>query len=152
MKNKKQKIELELPISIVPTADNNGLIIKDANNIEHFFYNKKDSDEMEYDGWSADVTEDNAKNLADKVREHFDSMSEDEVEEIRQKYFTDKRPKGWVDIEHHLPMMFAIDILQGYSVFKVRDVYGNEFEEKVSDHNSWYYHAKEIGITHWLNE
>lgn len=152
MKNQKQKIELELPIRIVPTADNNGLIIKDANNIEHFFYNQKDSDEMEYDGWSADVKEDNAKSLADKLREHLDSMSEDEIEEIRQKYFTDNRPKGWLSIEEHLPMMKAIDITQGYSVFKVCNTYGFEHESKVSDHNTWYHHAKEIGITHWLNE
>lgn len=91
-------------------------------------------------------------NMLDNLRNHLDSLSEKEIEEIREKYFTDKRPKGWLDIEQHLPMMFAIDILQGYSVFKVRDADGNEFETKVTDHNTWYYHAKEIGITHWLNE
>lgn len=91
-------------------------------------------------------------NMLDNLRNHLDSLSEKEIEEIREKYFTDKRPKGWLDIEQHLPMMFAIDILQGYSVFKVRDADGNEFETKVADHNTWYYHAKEIGITHWLNE
>jgi hypothetical protein len=57
MKNEKQKIKLELPISIVPTANNDGYIIKDATNMEYFFYNKKDSKEMEYDGWSCDITD-----------------------------------------------------------------------------------------------
>jgi hypothetical protein len=68
------------------------------------------------------------------------------------KFFTDKRPKGWLSIEEHLPMMFGVDIAQGYSVFKVRDIEGKEFESMVSDHNVWYYLAKEAGITHWLNE
>lgn len=88
----------------------------------------------------------------DKLRQHLDSMSEEEIKEMREKYFTDKRPKGWLSIEEHLPMMFAVDIMQGYSVFKVRDTNGEEFESIVSDHNTWYHYAKEKGITHWLNE
>ena len=88
----------------------------------------------------------------DKLRQHLDSMSEEEIKEMREKYFTDKRPKGWLSIEEHLPMMFAVDVMQGYSVFKVRDTNGEEFESIVSDHNTWYHYAKEIGITHWLNE
>jgi hypothetical protein len=88
----------------------------------------------------------------DKLRQHLDSMSEEEIKEMREKYFTDKRPKGWLSIEEHLPMMFAVDVRQGYSVFKVRDTNGEEFESIVSDHNTWYHYAKEIGITHWLNE
>lgn len=92
------------------------------------------------------------KSMAEVLREHLNSLSQEEIEEIREKYFTDKRPKGWVDIEEHLPMMRAMDIVQGYSVFKVKDKDGNEFETKVSDHNTWYYYAKEQGITHWFNE
>lgn len=96
--------------------------------------------------------EEGKSNLVDNLRKHLESLSEEEIKEIREKYFTDKRPKGWLSIEEHLPMMFAIDIMQGYSVFKVRDKYGNEFETRVADHNTWYYHAKEIGITEWFNE
>lgn len=92
------------------------------------------------------------RNLVDKVKEHLNSLSEGEWEEIREKYFTDKRPKGWLSIEEHLPMMKAIDIGEGYSVFKVRDVNGLEFESRVSDHLIWYHYAKEYGITHWFND
>jgi hypothetical protein len=86
------------------------------------------------------------------LREHLESLTPEQIEEIREKYFTDKRPKGWLSIEEHLPMMFAIDIVRGYSVFKVKDKDGNEFESAVADHNIWYYRAKDEGITHWLNE
>ena len=63
----------------------------------------------------------------------------------------DTRPKGWLSIEEYLPMMCAIDIVQGYTLYKVKDKNGNEFESAVSDHNNWYYYAKEEGITHWWN-
>jgi len=96
--------------------------------------------------------EEEKENWVDSLRKHLDSMSEEEIKEMREKYFTDKRPKGWLSIEEHLPMMFAVDVMQGYSVFKVRDTNGEEFESIVSDHNTWYHYAKEIGITHWLNE
>lgn len=85
------------------------------------------------------------------LREHLKKMTDAEKEEMRE-YFRDKRPKGWLSIEEHLPMMFANDIMQGYSVFKVRDKDGNEFDSAVTDHNIWYYRAKEEGITHWFNE
>lgn len=85
------------------------------------------------------------------LREHLSSLSESEKEELRER-FRDKRPKGWLSIEDHLPMMFANDIMQGYSVFKVKDDCGNEFDSRVTDHNIWYYDAKESGITHWLNK
>lgn len=86
------------------------------------------------------------------LREHLESLTEEQKQEIRDKYFTDNRPKGWVSIEEHLPMMYAIDIFKGYTLFKVKDKDGNEFESAVTDHNIWYYHAKEAGITHWYNE
>jgi len=86
------------------------------------------------------------------LKKYLENLTEEEKEEIRKKYFSDNRPKGWISIEVHLPMMMVKDIRQGYSVFKVRDEYGNEFESKVSDHNTWYYHAKEIGIKEWFNE
>ena len=68
------------------------------------------------------------------------------------EHFRDKRPKGWLSIEEHLPMMYAIDITEGYSVFKVRYADGKEGTTKVSDHNTWYYRAKDEGITHWFNK
>lgn len=85
------------------------------------------------------------------LREHLEKMTDAEKEKMRE-YFRDKRPKGWLSIEEHLPMMFANDIMQGYSIFKVRDKNGNEFNSAVTDHNIWYYRAKDEGITHWFNE
>ena len=72
-------------------------------------------------------------------------------EEINKYFPPDTRPKGWLSIEEYLPMMCAIDIVQGYTLYKVKDKNGNEFESAVSDHNNWYYYAKEEGITHWWN-
>lgn len=87
--------------------------------------------------------------MAKMIEDALSNMSQEEIEE----YFpSDKRPKGWLSIDEYLPMMYAVDIMQGYSVFKVKDINGNEFESKVSDHNTWYYFAKENEITHWLNE
>jgi hypothetical protein len=86
------------------------------------------------------------------LQKHLDSLSDEEIQEIRKKYFTDDRPKGWLSIEEHLPMMLVRDIKKGYSTFKVRDKGGNEFESNVCDHNTWYFIAKEIGITHWFND
>lgn len=56
-------------------------------------------------------------------------MNQEDVD----KYFPSRNiPKGWVSIEEHLPMMLAIDFIsQGFT---------------------WYYEAKEDGITHWLND
>lgn len=89
---------------------------------------------------------------AKALREYLNNLTQEEIDEIRNKYFRDETPHGWVSIEEHLPMMKAIDIRQGYSVFQVRDVHFNVFEAQVSDHNTWYYYAKELGITHWFNE
>lgn len=85
------------------------------------------------------------------LRKHLENMTDAEKEEMRE-HFRDKRPKGWLSIEEHLPMMFANDIMQGYSVFKVRDKDGKEYNSAVTDHNIWYYRAKEEGITHWFND
>lgn len=80
----------------------------------------------------------------------FENATPEEIE----KYFPkDTTPKGWLSIEEYLPQMFAADFCEkGYSVFKVKDIAGNEFESAVSDHGTWYYYAKEKGYTHWLNE
>lgn len=90
------------------------------------------------------------KTLAQKVREHLEGLDEKGLEELR-KFFKDDTPKGWLSIEDHLPHWLACDVAQGYSIYKVKDKKGNEFESAVCDHNTWYYMAKEVGITHWLN-
>lgn len=84
----------------------------------------------------------------EKLGKAMENITQEDID----KYFTDKRPKGWLSIEKYLPTMYAEDIIQGYSVFKVRDKEGNEFDSYVSDHNVWYYKAKKLGITHWLNK
>ena len=83
-----------------------------------------------------------------KLEDSFNNITQEDIE----KYFpSDTRPKGWLSIEQHLPMMYAIDINKGFTVVKVKDKDGNVFESSVSDHNIWYYVAKESGITHWWN-
>ena len=83
-----------------------------------------------------------------KIDEFLANITQEEI----NKYFPpDTRPKGWLSIEEYLPMMCAIDIVHGYTLYKVKDKNGNEFESAVSDHNNWYYYAKEEGITHWWN-
>jgi len=85
------------------------------------------------------------------LKKHLKSLSKEELDELKER-FRDKTPKGWISIEEHLPKMLAKDIMQGFSIFKVKDKDGNEFDSGVSDHNIWYYEAKEAGITHWLNK
>jgi len=86
--------------------------------------------------------------ISKKLDEAVASITPEEM----AKYFSpDTRPKGWLSIEEHLPMMYAIDMVQGYTLYKVKDKDGNEFGSAVSDHNVWYYMAKEAGITHWWN-
>lgn len=91
------------------------------------------------------------KSMAQKLKELLDNMSEEETAEMNE-FFRDKKPKGWLNIEEYLPAMYAKDIEVGYSVFRVRDNNGKEFESPLSDHNVWYYEAKKLGITHWLND
>jgi hypothetical protein len=92
------------------------------------------------------------ENFVEELRKYLESLTPEQLEEERQKFFPeDTKPKGWLSIEEHLPMFMANDIMQGYSIYKVRDKDGNEFESGVADHNTWYYEAKDAGITHWLN-
>ena len=99
-----------------------------------------------------EIMEERLKKSLDALEKHLENMSEEEKEEMR-KYFEDKTPKGWVSIEEHLPNCTVDDLLgKGYSEYIVKDKDGNEFVSAVCDHNIWYYHAKEIGITHWFNK
>ena len=93
------------------------------------------------------------KSMADKLREHFENMTEEEIEAERLKYFPESTtPKGWVSIEDELPMWLANDVAKGFSEYKVKFLNGCEGITCVSDHNTWYYHAIDAGITHWWNE
>lgn len=87
-----------------------------------------------------------------KLEEKFDEALQSVSDENVQMQFANKTPKGWVSIEEYLPMWLAKDIIQGYSVYKVKDKEGKEFNSAVTDHNIWYYIAKESGVTHWYNE
>lgn len=86
-----------------------------------------------------------------KLREHLASLTDEEKLEIAEE-LRDKRPKGWLSIEDHLPMMKALDVVNFGTKYKVKYIDGTEGTTMVSDHNTWYYDAKERGITHWFNE
>ena len=80
----------------------------------------------------------------EKLKKALDDMTPEEWD----KYFPkDTTPKGWISIEDSLPMMYAIDIGKGYTEYKVKYQDGTEDISFVSDHNVWYYVAKESGIT-----
>lgn len=97
---------------------------------------------------------DQSMSLAEKMREYLDSKTDEELSKEWDEMFPPENdpPKGWVSIEDHLPEMYAIDIMKGYSKFKVKYADGHEDIARVGDHNVWYYIAKESGITHWFNE
>lgn len=89
------------------------------------------------------------------IDDFFNSKTDEELNSITTPYldtYNYDPPKGWVDIETFLPRMFASDIFQGFTKIKVRYSDGDEGESGVSDHNTWYYLAKEEGITHWYND
>ena len=89
--------------------------------------------------------------LSKQIDEALKNMTQEDID----KYFPScarPKPKGWLSIEEYLPMWLAIDVAQGFSVYKVKDAAGSVFESAVSDHDTWYHMAKETGITHWLNE
>lgn len=85
------------------------------------------------------------------MQKFLENMTEADKAELVE-HFKDETPKGWISIEDHLPHMLAMDIEQGYTEYKVRCSDGSEGVSWVSDHNMWYYRAKEAGITHWINE
>ncbi len=87
--------------------------------------------------------------LKDKISQALDNISDEDLE----KYFPeDTRPKGWLSIEDYLPPMLAIDISKGATAYRIKRKDGSIGETFVSDHNIWYYEAKQEGITHWFNE
>jgi len=89
--------------------------------------------------------------MIEKLREYLAGLTDEEKLEIAED-LRDKTPKGWLSIEDHLPMMNAMDLLTGGTIHKVKFKNGKEGKSIVGDHNTWYYGAKEQGITHWYNE
>lgn len=89
----------------------------------------------------------------DKMSKALDEALANITPEEMEKYFPkDTKPKGWISIEEHLPIMLAMDIMQGCSEYKVKFADGTEGMTCVADHNTWYYRVKDAGITHWWNE
>jgi hypothetical protein len=50
-----KNLTIKLPISIQPTANNDGYIIIDAEGTEYYFYNQEGTTELEYDGFSTAI-------------------------------------------------------------------------------------------------
>lgn len=90
-------------------------------------------------------------NMVEAFNKHIDSLTEEELDELRERFKGPEIPIGWVSIEDHLPMMCASDLMKGYTEYRVKYENGNEGTTGVSDHNMWYYEAKESGVTHWYN-
>ena len=90
-------------------------------------------------------------NWLEELQNYIGNLTIEDKNELREK-LTSTIPKGWIDVNEHLPSFLAKDVIQGYSVYKVKDEKGNIFESKVSDSNFWYYQSLNFGITHWLNE
>ena len=83
----------------------------------------------------------------------LDNMTPEEHEAIMKKVAPeDKTPKGWVSIEDALPHWMLLDVEEGYSTYKVKYKDGRESESRVTDHQTWYYMAKDAGVTHWWND
>lgn len=93
------------------------------------------------------------KSLA-AITGYLANMTEEQKEELREQ-LKDKTPKGWISIEDELPMVTCGDVLKHNALIKfikVKNDKEEEFESQVGDHNTWYYHAKENGITHWWHD
>jgi len=89
------------------------------------------------------------KNLRKVLKKTLKNMSQEDMD----KYFPkDTRPTGWISIEGSLPHMMARDIMKGYTEYKVKYKDETTGIGCVTDHNTWYYSAKEDGVTHWWHE
>ncbi len=93
-----------------------------------------------------------SKKLLTSLEEALAKKTPEDIQKLFADLFPpDDTPKGWVDIEEHLPQMLAQDIGAG-TRYKVKLSDGTEDYSLVGDHNVWYYEAKEAGVTHWWNE
>ncbi len=103
--------------------------------------------------YDAIIEETQQEKLDKSLKAFSESLSEMSKEELDNFLPEPEIPKGWIDIEEHLPKCLAIDfITKGYSEYTAKDKDGNEFETTVTDHGMWYHMAKDAGITHWLNK
>lgn len=92
----------------------------------------------------------NYDELSKKFDEAIESIDISEFDDKGAWY--DKIPAGWVSIEEHLPACLAFDFInKGYSEYDVKFEDGSTGVTQVIDHNTWYYYARENGITHWFN-
>lgn len=99
------------------------------------------------------MEKDKLDECAENFRKHLASLTDEEKENLLPKI--EPIPLGWLSIEEHLPAVTVGDFLNNNAlikIIKVKDKDGNEFMSQVGDHMIWYYGAKEVGITHWLNE
>ena len=89
-----------------------------------------------------------------KKDDFFNNLSEEEKVKLEEKYFPkeDGAPKGWVSIEESLPTLRASDLSEGGTEYKILFEDGFEAYSRVTDPNTWYYWAKEVGVTHWYSE
>ena len=89
-----------------------------------------------------------------KIDNFFNNLTEDEIEKLKEKYFPKESNtvKVWISIDESLPMPKAVDLFEGGTEYKILFEDGVEAYSRVSDPNTWYYFAKEVGITHWYNE
>lgn len=96
----------------------------------------------------------NIDGVKQKIDDFFNSLSEDEIIKLKEKYFPkeDGAPKGWVSIEESLPTLRASDLFEGGTEYRILFNDGFEAYSRVTDPNTWYYWAKERGVTHWYNE
>ena len=90
--------------------------------------------------------------MKDKLKLFEKALKNITPEEIEKYFPEDKRPEGWISIEESLPVMYALDIMKGYTEYKVKYENGETGITGVADHCAWYYRAKEAGITHWWHE
>lgn len=74
-----------------------------------------------------------------------------DVQQLLEEFSVDDTPKGWLSIEDYLPQWIGEDVIQGYTEYRVKDEFGESIT-RVTDHELFYIYAKEVGITHWLNE
>lgn len=91
--------------------------------------------------------------LEKSIDEALENATPEEFYKIIHKNRDEKLPKGWVDINHHLPMCLAMDfITKGYSTYRVKDNNGKEFETHLADSIVWKVDVAEpLNITHWWN-
>ena len=84
-------------------------------------------------------------------KEFLENIPRWELVELMKEFDSIELPTGWISIEDHLPQWMGNDIMKGYTEYKVKDNVG-EMTSRVTDHQMFYYYAKEVGITHWWNE